>query len=71
MLDFREGAMVSTSVIFESKTSIVTYLDSGHMLHTDRTTGERYRSRGTWNDFESAKRAYHNLPSGQWEPVRK
>jgi hypothetical protein len=43
--------MVSTSVIFESKTSIVTYLDSGHMLHTDR--------------------AYHNLPSGQWEPVRK
>ena len=56
-------------VVFESKMAIVTYLDSGHMLHTDRTSGEQYRSRGVWKDFESAKRAYPNLRGSDWDPV--
>ena len=58
-------------IVFESNTAIVAYLDSGHMLHTDRTSGQLYRSRGTWENFESAKRAYHHLPSSAWEPVRR
>jgi hypothetical protein len=62
---------VKMQVIFESKTAIVTYLDSGHLLHTDRISGELYRSRGTWKDYESAKRAYPELPRGQWDPVRR
>jgi hypothetical protein len=58
------------NVVFESNTAIVTYLDSGHMLHTDRTTGELFRSHSTWKDYESAKGAYHDLTSSDWEPVR-
>ena len=53
------------SVVFESKTAIVTYLDSGHMLHTDRATGELFRSHSTWKDYESAKSAYHDLTSSE------
>jgi hypothetical protein len=63
-----EGAKMS--VVFESKTAIVTYLDSGHMLHTDRATGELFRSNSTWENYESAKSAYHDLTSSDWEPVR-
>jgi hypothetical protein len=32
-------------IVFESSTAIVTYLDNGHLLHTDRTSGALYRSR--------------------------
>ena len=35
-------------IVFESSTAIVTYLDNGHLLHTDRTSGALYRTRGTW-----------------------
>jgi hypothetical protein len=59
------------TVVFESKTAIVTYLDSGHMLHTDRATGELFRSQTTWKDFDSAKSAYRDLTSSDWEPVRR
>jgi hypothetical protein len=58
-------------IVFESSTAIVTYLDTGHLLHTDRTSGQLYRSRGTWENFESAKRAYPLLPGSQWEPIRR
>jgi hypothetical protein len=59
------------TVVFESKTAIVTYLDSGHLLHTDRASGELYRSQTTWTDFDSAKSAYRDLNSSDWEPVRR
>jgi hypothetical protein len=58
-------------IVFESSTAIVTYLDNGHLLHTDRTSGALYRSRGTWENFESAERAYRLLPSSAWEPIRR
>jgi hypothetical protein len=57
-------------ILFENNTAIVTYLDNGHLLHTDRTSGQLYRSRGTWESFERAQRAYQFLPSSAWEPVR-
>ena len=49
------------SVVFESKTAIVTFLDSGHTLHTDRATGELFRSHSVWKDYDSAKSAYHGI----------
>jgi hypothetical protein len=58
-------------IVFESSTAIVAYLDNGHLLHTDRTSGQLYRSRGTWENFESAQRAYQFLPGSAWEPVRR
>jgi hypothetical protein len=59
-------------IVFESSTAIVTYLDNGHLLHTDRTSGQLYRSRGKWEkNFESAQRAYQFLPASAWEPVRR
>ena len=57
-------------IVLENSAAIVTYLDNGHLLHTDRTSGALYRSRGTWENFESAKRAYQFLPGSAWEPVR-
>jgi hypothetical protein len=32
-------------IVFESSTAIVTYLDNGHLLHTDRTSGQLRTSR--------------------------
>ena len=58
-------------IVFESSTAIVTYLDNGHLLHTDRTSGALYRTRGTYENFESAKRAYQFLPSSAWESIRR
>jgi hypothetical protein len=45
-------------MVFENRTTIVTYIDNGHLLHIDHTTGQLYRSRKTWKDCDSAKRAY-------------
>jgi len=36
----------------------------------DRATGELFRSHSTWKDYDSAKSAYHDLTSSDWEPVR-
>jgi hypothetical protein len=58
-------------IVFESSTATVAHLDNGHLLHTDRTSGQLYRSRGTWENFESAQRAYQFLPGSAWEPVRR
>jgi hypothetical protein len=53
-------------IVFESSTAIVTYLDTG-----DRPSGALYRTRGTWENFESAERAYRFLPSSAWEPISR
>ena len=58
-------------IVFEGSTAIVTYLDTGYLLHTDRTSGALYRSRGTWENVDSAKRAYPFLLASAWEPVRR
>ncbi len=54
-------------VVFESRIAIVTYI-AGRLLYTDKTTAEQYRSRRTWKSFESAKAAYPQLASSDWEP---
>jgi len=58
-------------IVFESSTAIVAYLDTGHLLRTDRTSGALYRSRGTCENFDSAKRAYPFLLASAWNPVRR
>ncbi len=54
-------------IVFENRIAIVTYI-AGRLLYTDKTTGEQYRSRRTWTDFESAKIAYPQLASSDWQP---
>jgi len=58
-------------LVFENRTTIVTYLDNGHLLHIDHTTGQLYRSRETWKDCEGAKRAYDELMRcTDWELIQ-
>ena len=38
-------------IVFESSTAIVTYLDNGHLLHTDRTSGARLPYSGYLGEF--------------------
>jgi hypothetical protein len=65
------GDVQHMKIVFESSGAIVTFLESGHLLHTDRTSGALYRSRTIWENVETAKLAYRNLPGSAWEPVRR
>ena len=55
-------------IVFESSTAIVTYTrqwsPTAHRQNLRCT-------RGAWENFESAERAYRFLPSSAWEPIRR
>ena len=62
------------TIIFESKRALITCIEENgqgfRLLWTDKESGQQARSRQTWKDCTSAKRAIEQgklLPNRDWE----